>query len=499
MSGPGGGDAGPPEAARTVGAVARGGARSSVLSQVLVQLGSAGATMLLARLLTPGEFGIVALAQSLMGITALISLAGVTAAIVTHVGDVQPKASTYFWVSLLVGTLFAGVLAVGARPLSSALGQADAAPYVVALSLSLPLSFMTLAPEALLQRRLQFHRMNAINVAGSMVYFVLEIVLALLGWGAWAVIAGQVAGAAVSAVLGFVLAGWVPTGLPRLSHIRGDLSLVANMGVGAFLSYVAKNADYWVVSRFLGGAALGVYYIAYVLPTIIRVRLSGIFRQVMLPLMATLTDPREQAEAWTKAMRATLSLALPAMVGIAAVSGPLVGVFFGAQWHGAAVPMKLVTMAGITDLALHAVTTMAIARRHLVSRSTILLGLRAALIAGGAAIVAGLGGDIGAVAATVLVASLITLLVQEAFLARPLGVGLGALGSSTLGLGAACLVMFLAVDGALRTVLASLHPAPQLAIGVLLGVAVYGAVAWLFARESLNESVRQLGRLVRGA
>lgn len=482
---------------RSLASAARAGARSSVLTQVAVQMASALATVILARLLLPADFGTVALAQSLMGAATLISLGGITAALITTAGDVGAKSATYFWLALGAGLVLAGTISALAPMLSALLGQGTAAPYVMLLTLTLPLSLCTLTPQALLQRRLQFSRANAVTGIGALAYFVVEIVLAILGWGAWAVIVGQVTGSLVSLITAMVLARWLPLHLPAFRHVREDFGLLANMGLGSFLTYLAKNADYWVVSRSMGAAALGVYYIAYVLPSIVRLRLSAVFRQVMLPIMSRITEPEEQQRAWGRSLGLVLSLSFPVLFGIAAVSEPLVRVFFGEQWRAAAVPMQIVTVASVSDIVFNAVATLAIARKQHVFRTNCLVALRAILIAVGAVAGATLWGLPG-VAGALLVASLVSLVVQEVWISRPLGVGVGVLGLAPLKALLLALVMAAVVVVTLTAMLSNLHPVVQLLVAVALGVVVYTGLSWIIAKRELTDTLDQLGKLIRG-
>lgn len=479
----------------SLGESARSGARTSLIAQVAVQVGSAAATVILARILAPSEFGVIALAQSLLGAATLVGLGGITAAIVTSTQDVRTKASTYFWLALVVGTALALILTAASPTVVAALGQPDAAGYVVILSLTLPLSLLALVPQALLQRRLHFGRMNAVIVIGAVVYFVMEISLAVAGWGAWAVIWGQVGGAAASLVTGLVLASWLPTARPRLAEIKGDLALISNLGLGSFLIYLSKNADYWAVSRTLGAGTLGVYYIAYVLPSIVRMRLSEVFRQVMLPIMARLPDEAARNAAWSRALGVTLSLAFPALFGLAAISEPLTTVLFGSDWSAAVVPMQLITLAAVTDVAFYAVSTMTIARRRHVFRMNILVAIRALMIGIGALVAGVISSSLTVVAAAVLGASLVSLGVQEVTVARPLGVGVTTLGGGPWRLMVASALMAIGVQTAVMSVLAPLPPLAQIPIAILFGVVLYAGIAVVIARKDFRDSLQQAARL----
>src|SRR5690606_6962252 len=154
-------------------------------------------------------------------------------------------------------------------------------------------------------------------------------------------------------------------------QVKEDVGLVSNMGLSSLLTYLGKNADYWAVSGAMGAAPLGIYYIAYVVPNIVRLRLSDVFRQVMPPVLARMPTDTERITSWVRAANVTLALSLPALVGIAAVADPLTRVFFGYQWVHAVGPMRLITIAGVVDVAFYAVSTMALSQRRLVGRTTL--------------------------------------------------------------------------------------------------------------------------------
>lgn len=482
---------------QNTGEVVRRGARASLGSQLLVQMGSAGATVILARILTPHEFGIVALAQSIIGVVSLVGLTGITAAIVTSKGDVSAKASTYFWMAVLVSAVAGALLWFAAPTLVRSLGQTDVTPYVRVLLLSPVASLLTLVPLALLQRHLRFGRMNLVVVLGAAVYFAVEIALALAGFGAWAVVVGQVAGGVVSLVVAFVAARWLPLARPRVAEVRQDVNLLGNLSLSTILGYVWKNSDYWVVSATMGAGSLGLYYVAYVLPTIIRLRISGIFRQVMLPVLASTDGAEAQRATWAKAARQAFVLGIPVFCGLIAVSSDTLRTFFGHQWVGAARAMQLVTIAAFTDLLVQSVSTLAIAQQRYIGRATVLLGIRAALTAV-AAFVGGLTfGTISAVAAGVLLASLATLIVQEFYLSRQLGIGLRVLGWDLARYAAAAAIMVIGVL-LVQGLMGPRDPWLALGVGVVAGVLIFVPIARLLAGQLLLDFCRHAVRLVRG-
>lgn len=469
-----------------MGNVARQGARSSLVSQTLVQVGSAVATVVLARLLTQTDFGIIAAAQSVIGIANLLGLGGITAALVTRGADVQNRASSYFWAALLAGCLASAAIILLAYPIANALGVEQTAIFIQFMSLTIPLSFVTLVPQALLQRELEFIKSNRAFAIGAVTYFVMEVSLALMGLGAWAVVLGQILGAAVTLCLAIFYARFKPKYMLDWGHLRVDANILGNMSLSSALGYVGKNVDYWVVSRTMGASALGTYYISYVLPSIVRLRFSQIFRQVMLPILAGL-DSDQQAAAWREAARRTLVLVLPALSLLAAVSDPLIATLFGRHWGNAVLPMQLITAASMMDLVFAAVATLALVRGpKYVTRSTVLVAVRACLMVLLCSISVFVWKDIAAVAAAAFLAAVLTLALQEIVLSRPLGVGTLALGRGVLRLTVVCIASSLITIFFLQMSLRALPSGAQLFIAGVTTMAIIVGLGMIFCRSEVR-------------
>ncbi len=268
-----------------LGATARQGVRAGLIAQTLTQVGSLGATMIMARMLTTSDFGIMAVIQSVMGVTVLLAVSGIGATLITRTSHVAEAASSYFWIlgSLRLGAAI--VISLLAGPLSSLLGVPTAKPFLQVVPFGLPLGLVGMVPDALLLRMRKFGAHRSAAILGSFTYFAIEILLVLRGFGVWSVIAGQMIGTTVSLIAAAALARWAPLSRPSFTVLRSDLRNLGGLGLSRVLEYLYKNVDYWAVGRSLGAGPLGAYYVAYVLPNIVRLRLSDTFRTVMLPLL----------------------------------------------------------------------------------------------------------------------------------------------------------------------------------------------------------------------
>jgi O-antigen/teichoic acid export membrane protein len=389
------------------------------------------------------------------------------------------------------------VFAFVAGPLTARLGQPGAAPYVAVLSTGFALELLGVVPNAILQRRFRFGWMNASLVAGAALYFVLEIVLAVAGWGAWAVVVGQVADSALGLVISAVGAAWLPRLRFSRRIVNEDLKLTGGMSLVQVLGYVQKNADYWAVSSVLGGPALGIYYVAYVLPNVIRQRISTVLRQVMLPAYATSTSVEETGRLWGRTFPGLAGVALPALIGSAAVAGPLVRVFFGDQWEGAVAPMRILTVATVVDLLIAAVGTMAIVHRRI--RGNVIVGCTRAvstvLLAFAAAHV---WRSTIAVAWAVAVSALLAVIVQDLLVSRPLGIGLSAIWRPLLGYLALSLAMVACIGVAAVALPGSEPPVIRLVVLVLVGTVAYVGIGWVVARRLLRPVLSDARAIVLG-
>ncbi|MGH8892180.1 MAG: oligosaccharide flippase family protein [Actinomycetes bacterium] len=482
---------------QSLGSVTRRGARASLAAQLVTQLGSVAATVILARVLTPTEFGIVAVSQSVLGAAALLTLGGITAALVTRPRDLAMAAQSYFLLSAGLGLFGVAAFAASAQPLTAVLGQPDAAPFLAVLSVSFLLSTVAIVPAAILQRRMRFGWLSFSSIAGAGVYFGVEIALAMAGFGAWAVVLGQVAGSVVTLAVVFIGARWRPRLRLSVTLIRADISTLSGLSAGQVLSYFQKNIDYWVVSAQIGASNLGAYYVAYVLPSVVRLRLSHVLRQVMLPAFSISGSGAQTQMLWRRSFAVLLGIGLPLLVGVAVIADPLVALFFGGQWQDAVEPMRVLALAAIADLWLTSVGTVAIAQ-NLVRPYLLTLGVRAGTTTIFAILAGVIWGTTSAVAWAVAASALVTLFVQEVALARPLGIGIQSVFRPVSWYVGLCVAMAVCSILALQLLGDRASPAVQVLTGAVVGSTAYAGLGLLLARDVMKSVMADGFLVLRG-
>ena len=184
------------EETRSLGQRAAGAAKWSILTQVVAKLISPITTMVLARLLTPDAFGVVATATMVTSLAGMISDAGFQKYLVQHEfkdeGERSLSACVAFWTNLAISLLIVGIVALFNGPLAAAVGNPGLGIVLIVASLSLPITSLVSVQTVLYQRALDFKTLFSAQVGSSALILFVSVPLALLGFDYWSMIIGTV-------------------------------------------------------------------------------------------------------------------------------------------------------------------------------------------------------------------------------------------------------------------------------------------------------------------
>jgi polysaccharide transporter, PST family len=477
-----------------VGSRARAGVRLGAWSGIAQQAMSVGATLILARLLTPTDFGVVAAAQSALGAGALLLGVGFGTAVVRSSTADDRFVSTLFYSGLLFGGVVSAVFVIFSGALASAVGVPSAQPYLASLAPTLAVGLVGGVVHGLLVRQLRYRAVMTVEIVGAASYFVLEVLLAWAGMGAWAVIIGLIAGQVVRTAGLLLVARWWPRPVLSWTILRGQLAWsFGYLGANSF-GYLFKNMDYWTVGHYLGPQPLGQYYVSFVLPDVVRVRIVGATSDVITGSVAHLRRASaEVATAYLRAVRLAAVVAMPIMLGIAVVAEPLIITLFGPNWTLAIDPLRVIAVAVLIDT----VSAPAASALNAVAAPRVLLALaalRVVVMAAALGVVVLSGTGLVGVGVAGLVAT-VAASVPAFFLGgRHMGAGARpALVAALRPLPAAVLCCLVAAG--VLALLGGADSLARLAAAVAAGGAVYLASMWSLggaARADLMAAVRLL-------
>lgn len=300
------------------------------------------ATAVLARLLTPEDFGLVAFALVLISIADVVGDFGVAQALI-YLPETRRRTDAALATALVFSGALVTLAVLGAPLLADFFGREEVTDLLRVLSLALLLGATASVPEALLRKRLQFRRTVGANLAKAVVTGAVSIGLALQGAGPWALVWGQLAGLLVLNVVLWSLVDHRPDlRLWRLSWseasplVRYGLSVASAM----LLSKLVFDVDYIVVGRALGADALGYYTLAFRLPELGILSVFFVVSAVAFPVYRQAAGDRARLQrGYLSAVRLQSAYGAAAGAGLAVLAPAVVLVVFGPQWRPSIVPL----------------------------------------------------------------------------------------------------------------------------------------------------------------
>ncbi|MDH3242541.1 MAG: oligosaccharide flippase family protein, partial [Alphaproteobacteria bacterium] len=270
----------------------RGGAISLAAQGVLFLLQMIS-LIVLARLLAPGDFGLLAIAAFVTGFLAVFGDLGLGNAIIQRRDLNDDQLSSLFWINLAACFLLA-VAAAALSPLVARLfGQTALMPIILALALTYPLAGATVQHRAVLARRMLYGRLKAIEIIAATGAIATAIILAWKGFGYWALVAMMLTRSTIALVLLWWASAWRPAA-PRVAPGTGSL-LRFGLELTGFntLNYIARNADDALIGWVWGPAILGFYNRAYALLTAPLQHLNQPLSSVTVATLSRLNDEPE--------------------------------------------------------------------------------------------------------------------------------------------------------------------------------------------------------------
>jgi Membrane protein involved in the export of O-antigen and teichoic acid len=320
----------------------------SVISRSLGELIGIPTAMVLARLLTPYDFGVAAAAGFFVQLSQRLTNFGFNQALVQHKDLREEHKSVVFIVNGVIGVLAWLVLMACAPLFSSMFRSRDAAAVIPMAGLSIAIGAVGGVPAALLVRDLKFKEVGLLDSAAAWMTAAVSVLLAWLGWGYWSLIYSQIFSISIITVLRFRVARW----WPRFLWSRAALMQLLSFGVGLhfkrLLESVAQNCDNLVVGNFLGLTALGYYDKAFSTMQRAVTLLNAGGPAVSLRVLAIIQDDDLRFRAAYRKLILTATLmAYPAIGYLILVAPHLILFLFGPQWISAVLPFQVLCAAGL--------------------------------------------------------------------------------------------------------------------------------------------------------
>ncbi len=444
-------------------------------------------TAVLARLLTPDDFGVIGFATVIVTYLAVMRDLGLGGALIHRRDDVDEAADTVFWINVGLGVVLTAVTAMIAPWVAAYFEEPAVTPLLRVLGLTFLVQSAGTTHLVRLQRDLAFSRKIIPDVAQAAVRAVAAVAAAMAGLGVWSLVIGQLAGVGASAALAWVVMPW----RPRLRITRRLVRPLTRFGAPLLgvdvIHAVAGNLDYLVVGKVLGATALGIYTLAYRLPELLLLGVVSVANRVVFPAFASVQENLERLRrGFLDSIRYVQIVVVPIGLGLIVAADPIVRVTLGDGWLEAVPVMRILAAFALVSSSMVADGDVykALGRPDLLAKVAL---IKLVLLV--PALLIGVRHGLVGVALAHLVTTVIAKSVRAVIVARMLDVGLRRLAATFRPSATAGAAMVGALVPAMA-VTSSASPALQLSVAVTVGAVVYAPVIIALEREALAAAIR---------
>jgi len=305
-------------------------------------------SVVLARLLSPRDYGLAAAAAIFTGFLGSFGGSGLTMALVQRTDVSEEDLNTGFWAALGLGGGMALILVAASPYLATFFRESRIGPLLMVQAIGLVLTPLGAVHTALLLRRMDFRSLAISDLSAIGASGVLAIGMALTGWGVWSLVVPALVGTGLGTIVLWQCVDW---------QLRGGITWGSLRSLGRFtltvmtfniLNYLRGNIDYLVLGRMLGAWPLGLYYLAYNLTTIPQTRLVPVVTRVLFPVLSAVQyDVVRLQKGYVQAIRYVSLFTFPLLAGLASLAPEFVLAVFGVHWVEAAPLVRILSIAGL--------------------------------------------------------------------------------------------------------------------------------------------------------
>jgi O-antigen/teichoic acid export membrane protein len=321
-----------------------------VVAELLVQTTRILVLLLLARLLSPREFGIAGEVLAFSVFVPILSDLALGAALIHRKDITEADRSTVFWATVALGACFM-TLGIGLSwPLASFFGEPTLQPLFAVFSVSFLVASLGATPMALLTRSMNFRALELRIILSTLGGAAVAVAVALLDGGAWALVTQALTTSTLSAVLLWAQCPWRPRRQFSMHSLRRLGSYSGSVFGAHFLLQLGPSLQNLLIGRLLGAPALGTFVVAQNIVLLPFNRIAAPIQEVLFPAFSRLQDePRTIAAAWQRVTRIVGAVAIGSLAGLAIVADDFVHAVLGDRWEGAIPLLRILAIMGVVQ------------------------------------------------------------------------------------------------------------------------------------------------------
>lgn len=307
-------------------------------------------TVFLARLLTPREFGLVAMVIVFSGFASLFNDLGFGAALVQRREVEERHYCSVFWMNVMFGVVLGGLLAASSPLIARFYHEPRLIPVTVLISLCFPIGSVAIVQRSRLTRQMDFRSLGLIDIVNVTISGFIAIMMGWLGFGVWSLVC-QILCLAIFEVIGLWLASdWRPSMSFDRASIGELLEFSSNLTGFTVINYWYRNGDNLLVGKFFGGAALGIYSRAYNLMLLPLSQITYVVSKVMFPALSRLQDDKDRIKnIYLRSIAMIALVTFPMMMGLLVIADHFILAIYGPKWSGVIPILRVFCILGMVQ------------------------------------------------------------------------------------------------------------------------------------------------------
>lgn len=304
--------------------------------------------IILARLLSPQEFGLIGMIMVFISISLSFISAGFNTALIRKINCTQRDYSTVFYFNLVAGFLLFTLLQITAKPISHFFHEPLLKNVLKVLSIILIIDSFSVIQRTILTKQLNFKLQAKISIIASIISGIISIFLALIGYGVWSLVIQKISMQIINTTLLWLWNSWRPRFIFSKSSFNELFGFGSKLLISGLIDTIYRNIYYLVIGKFFSAADLGYYTKANEFQSIPSQQLNNIIGKVSYPILSIIQNDKERLKQNYKVLiRTTMYITFILMIGMASVSESLVLVLIGEQWRDSIVYLQMLCFVGM--------------------------------------------------------------------------------------------------------------------------------------------------------
>jgi O-antigen/teichoic acid export membrane protein len=304
--------------------------------------------IILARLLTPKEFGLIGMIGIFIAISTSFIHSGFTQALIRKNNCTETDYSTVFYFNLVVGILFFGILFVSAPAISRFFEEPQLIQLIRVLGGVLIIDSLTIIQRTILTKRIDFKLQTKVSVISSIVSGGIGIAMAYYGFGVWSLVAKSISQQAINSLLLWLWNRWKPIWAFSVQSFKELFSFGSKLLLSGLIDTAYRNIYYLIIGKYFSAVELGYYTRADQFKNLPAQNISGIMSQVTYPVLAQMQgDIVRLKSGYKKMIKTVMFISFTLMAGMAATAEPMVIALIGEQWRPSIIYLQLLAFPGV--------------------------------------------------------------------------------------------------------------------------------------------------------